>query len=140
MAELKTNAVKKTKHFIIIIVSLLLSACNTPLNLDDNNSTVEFAINTPFEVELEANPTTGYQWHILSYDSSVIRQIGKPEFTGDSDKIGAPGYSTYKFETIAPGETTLLMVYTKAGQGNEEAFRKFSVNILSGTMGRITAN
>lgn len=130
---------KKSIYLAVFLFALFFVSCSTPLTMDDNKTTVEFAINTPFEVKLEANPGTGYQWHIVSYDSSVIRKTGEPEFGRESDEIGAPGHIIYQFETIASGETTLLMVYKKPGQENEDAFRNFSVHILSGTMGRITA-
>lgn len=131
---------KKISYYLIILTIFLTAACKKPLTIQDNEKTVEYAINTPFEIHLRTNPSTGYKWHIISYDSNIIRQTAKPEYQTDSDKTGTASTVIFKFETISAGSTTLRMVNSRDAISAGEDKTVFSLHIISGTIGRITAD
>ena len=65
------------------------------------------------EVVLEANPSTGYGWHVMALDSAVVRYVGESFGAGPDDMVGAPGTARLRFEVIAPGEATLRLGYSR---------------------------
>jgi inhibitor of cysteine peptidase len=74
---------------------------------------VEVGAGQQIEVTLAANPTTGYTWAIRSVDESVLRPVGEPAFTPQSELAGAPGAQVMRFEAVATGETTLTLGYLR---------------------------
>ncbi len=127
-----------TKLLLISIIALFLSSCVGPFTIEDNGTTVNLSTDDPFEIDLSANASTGYLWKILPYDSTVIKQVGKPEFKSNNDgAIGSAGIITFKFQTIADGQTDLKLVYHRRWEENEPPAKTFEMKIVVGTMGRI---
>ncbi|RLD78865.1 MAG: hypothetical protein DRJ10_09680 [Bacteroidetes bacterium] len=129
------------KISLIVVVALFVSSCAGPFTIDDNGKTVNLTIDDPFEIDLAGNASTGYSWQILPYDSTVIKQVGKPEFkSNDSGAVGSGGIITFKFQTVADGQTNLRMVYGRKWEQNVPAAKSFEMKIVVGTMGRILEN
>ncbi|MDZ7741184.1 MAG: protease inhibitor I42 family protein [Bacteroidota bacterium] len=126
--------------FFLVLFLAIFSSCSNPFTMRDSGRTVEFSLNAQFQVDLTGNPSTGYIWQVSQYDDHVIRQIGEPKFEVKDKKIGSPGVYTFTFETIAPGQTTLELVYTRKFEPGTEAAKTFKLDIISGTMGRIEAD
>jgi inhibitor of cysteine peptidase len=126
------------KISLIAIIALFVSSCAGPFTMDDNGKTVNLSTYDPFEIDLSANASTGYSWQILPYDSTVINQVGKPEFKSNNDgAIGSAGVITFKFKTVGDGQATLKMVYKRKWEENEPPAKTFEMEIVVGTMGRI---
>ena len=123
----------------IFIVFLSISAgCGHPYTMKDNGRTLELQLDSPFEVELEGNPTTGYSWQVVEMDTNVIRQTGEPVYEPSGDKPGSGGVYTFRFRTVADGESLLVLVYSRPFEPDKEPVKTFRLKIISGTMGRIT--
>ena len=116
---------------------MFLTSCTKPFTEKDNGITINLGIYDPFEIELMGNPTTGYIWNAVSYDASIIKQIGEADFEPFDDKIGSGGKYTFRFQTIAAGQTTLMLIYYRTFEKNEPPAKTFKMKIVSGTMGRI---
>lgn len=125
--------------FLALIFSISFYSCSGPYTAEDNGRTIELGIDDPFEIELEGNPTTGYILEVLSYDSTIIKQIGKADYQPISDALGAGGKYTFKFQTIAAGSTTLQLIYYRSFEKNVLPEKTFEMEVISGTMGRIEA-
>jgi len=125
------------KLSIIVVVTLVAFSCAGPFTNKDNGTTVNLTIDDPFEIQLAANGSTGYSWKILPYDSAVIKQIGEPEYKSNSDAIGSAGIITFKFQTVADGQTDLKLVYQKKWEEDAAPAKTFEMKIVVGTMGRI---
>lgn len=123
----------------MIVLLVMLYGCTKPFTMENNGQTVELQIDSPFEVELTGNPSTGYSWKLAEADKSVIKMTGEPEFTQSDDRIGSPGTYTFSFQTIAAGETEIVLVYSRVFESDEPPAKTFRMTIISGTMGRITA-
>ena len=125
------------KILTLIVITISTVSCVGPYTIEDSGTTVNFSTDDPFEIVLPGNASTGYTWQVMPFDSAVIKQVGKPEFKPKDDRIGAGGEITFKFQTIADGQTDLLLVYRRGWEENEPAAKKFEMKIVVGTMGRI---
>ena len=125
---------KRTAFFLFILLTILSGCTNKPFTMNDNGHIAELDMDTPFEVELEGNASTGYSWQIVEMDTNVIKQTGEPEYERPVDRTGAGGTYTFSFRTVNYGESLLVMAYGRPG---EDPVKTFRIKIISGTMGRI---
>src|SRR5574337_694286 len=107
----------------IVIRTLLLSfmfgflaACQPKeLTLTEANDgqTETIKVGANLVIELTANPSTGFTWEVAEADTSVLRQAGEIEFKSSSPAPmpGAGGTQTLRFQAVAPGTTTLKLIY-----------------------------
>lgn len=97
------------------VILLLAFSCarssGLKLRASDDGGQVELRKGQTFSVSLEGNPTTGYTWEVLQVDEQVLRQIGDPAFTPESEALGAPGTQVLRFRAVGEGRTTLRLVY-----------------------------
>ena len=130
---------KKTIKSIVLVASIIIiTSCVGPFTIDDSGTTVNLGIDDPFEIELDGNASTGYSWKVMPYDSTVIKQIGEPVFSSNDDgRVGSGGTITFKFQTIAAGQTDLLLVYHRKWEEHKAPAKMFKMKIVAGTMGRI---
>ncbi len=125
------------KTLVLVVLVILISSCAGPFTIDDNGTTVNLGIDDPFEIELVGNASTGYSWQVMPYDSTVIKQVGEPEFKSKDDRVGSAGLITFKFQTIADGQTDLILVYSRKWEENKPPAKTFNMKVVVGTMGRI---
>lgn len=80
----------------------------------DEPGPVELAVGASATLELEANPTTGYQWEPSSEpDAAVIKIVSDTYVAGGSDAMGAGGTQRIVIEGVAAGTTTLALRYVR---------------------------
>jgi len=100
---------------ILLCLIILLSGCCTgnPVRLYqiDSGRTIKVGPGDTLEIVLDANPTTGYQWKALPWDTEVIEQIDKPVYKSKSEAIGSGGELTFYFKALSTGETALKFIY-----------------------------
>lgn len=126
------------RSLVLIAIVISISSCAGPFTDKDNGTTVNLSIDDPFEIELKGNASTGFTWKIMPYDSTVIKQVGEPEFKSeDGGRIGSGGLITFKFQTIADGQTDLMLVYKRNWEEQQLHAKTFKIKIVVGTMGRI---
>ncbi len=130
------------KRNICILIFVLLSGmfltfCAGPFTEKDNGRTINLGIDDPFEIELTGNPSTGYIWEAVSYDTLLVKQVGEAGFEPNSDTIGSGGKYTFRFQTVAAGQTTLVLIYYRKFEENKPPAKTFELKVVSGTMGRI---
>jgi inhibitor of cysteine peptidase len=95
----------------------------------DCGSTVELNTGDTLALALEGNPTTGYTWEIESNDPAVLEPNGEPEFTPDSELLGAGGIYTFRFNAIARGRVTLRLIYRRPFENDVPALKSCEVAI-----------
>ena len=67
-----------------------------------------------FTVELEGNITTGYGWEVAALDEGLVVQEGEVAYESAATGLaGAGGAFTFTFRAVAPGETTIELVYRR---------------------------
>jgi len=80
-------------------------------------------------IELDGNPTTGYDWEVSAVDEGVLRFIDR-DFDPDSDAVGSGGKVTLEFETVSTGSTLLELIYRPPWEPPDDSHQRFSVNII----------
>ncbi|MBU6335841.1 MAG: protease inhibitor I42 family protein [Chloroflexi bacterium] len=104
-------------HWLGWIGALLLLAACTPAGPREHAvtksgpSAVTMAIGEVLALTINGNPTTGYLWEQSAGDDLVLASAGEPEYTADSQLIGAGGTYVYRWTARAAGTTTLELVY-----------------------------
>jgi inhibitor of cysteine peptidase len=80
-------------------------------------------------VSLKSNPSTGYTWEVVALDENVLQALGEPEFTPDSQLVGAPGRQSLQFKVVGAGETDLKLVYHRPFEKDKVPESTFSVKV-----------
>jgi len=73
-----------------------------------------------FALTLSSNPTTGYAWFLKSYDTEIIKPLGKKFYPAKSQSklLGAGGYEVWNFMVkpngfTVPQTTNITLIYTR---------------------------
>jgi inhibitor of cysteine peptidase len=97
----------------------------------DDGRSVDLGVGQTLNIALKANPATGYGWETLTLDERVLRLAAAPEFTPESDRLGAPGTQVLRFEVVGPGEADLQLVYRRPWEQDATPANTFSVHIVA---------
>lgn len=80
-----------------------------------------------FTIKLKSNPTTGYNWYLRGYDTTLIEPIKRHyEVSPNKKLLGAPGYETWTFRIkahgfVVPMQTFIRFVYARPWEMNSQA-------------------
>jgi len=105
------------------------------LTATDPSTVIEALAGDSFEIVLKANPSTGYQWKLVSMPSDKLLQEGSSEYvrTPDTgDIVGSGGHEIWRFSAIGPGSATIVFGYFSPGfygEGVPEETLSFSISI-----------
>lgn len=128
----------------LAIISVFLTSCNfsgtnttsvakSPATVTvtekDGNSSVDLGVGEILVVELAGNPTTGFQWQQIGSDTTILRQVGEPEFTPDSSAIGSPGKVDLRFEAMGSGQMQLQLAHQRSFEPQTPAAQTFKMNV-----------
>ena len=80
---------------------------------------IALGVGDTYEVVLDANPTTGYQW-VVDFDENYLELVDR-HFKVDSD-LGPPapgrgGTETFVFRAVAKGSTQVQFTYLRPWEG-----------------------
>ena len=92
--------------------SFSASAIPTDLSIGDDDMNMEDATvsaGSVYRWELESNPTTGYNWYLVSDEGLKI----ETEFKSDSELCGAPGIHTFLISSEKKGTFKLTAEYKR---------------------------
>ncbi|MDD2797946.1 MAG: protease inhibitor I42 family protein [Bacteroidales bacterium] len=102
--------------YSIILYLFVLTACQTTSKSEKKNQTnIISLIHQKFTVELESNPSTGYQWKWINETTgSKVEKIGE-EFISlpQKGKVGVGGTTKLTFKGLRKGFDTLKFVYVR---------------------------
>lgn len=108
--------------------------CTLELTQSNSGDSIAVTVGDSLCITLESNPGTGYNWVVDEIDSTLLVQISVSGVARrDNDTVGGLDYFTYRFRTLAPGQTTLRLAYRRGWEENNPAVALFeiTVNILS---------
>ena len=126
-SDMQTEEVTKTES---IVTSANSSAAIFPENQAKKSGTAKIIPSDPqkpivvqkrspvFSLILQSNPTTGYSWALKSYDSEIIKPVGKKFYSGKTTLVGAPGYEKWTFMLkpngfVVPQTTNITLIYSR---------------------------
>lgn len=123
---------KTTMGLIFVLVGLMLAACDDGITLrNDSGEFITLGENDEFQIVLEANPSTGYQWEIDpdASGAGVVEQVGEPAFESESDTPGSGGKQTFSFKATGDGSALLRLRYWRSFEPDATPLRMFEVNV-----------
>ena len=91
------------------------------------DSAIDVQVGDEFVIELEGNPTTGYDWQ-LNFDPDKLTLLSQ-QYKQKSSAVGAAGVQHSKFTASSPGQTTIHAVYKRSWEANSLEEHNFTVNI-----------
>jgi predicted secreted protein len=122
--------------FFFLLIFLLAAACSPEepemIILTENNAseTVEVQEGQVFQVVLEGNLTTGYNWVLAPQEPVLVEPQGDPEYKAASELLGSPGTITFTLKAISPGETTLHFDYKRPWEETTKPEKTYEVLIV----------
>lgn len=85
-----------------------------------------------FQIVLQANPSTGYQWRIKGYDRSILNLLKTRYVHPDHRLIGASGQMIYVFEFVdgvdLPASTVVTFDYSRGWEKETAIHEVVTVN------------
>jgi inhibitor of cysteine peptidase len=100
---------------VVVIVSAAgckSSGATVTLREVDTGRTVELKRGDQLILELEGNPTTGFQWEAQDMDAGFLKQKGNAEFKSDQQgAMGGGGLFVLTFAATKAGSTPLRLIY-----------------------------
>jgi inhibitor of cysteine peptidase len=104
------------------------------VNLDRSASgtTVTLAPGQGLLIALDTNPSTGFSWEITAApDPAVLTPLGEPAFVpAGGGQIGAGGQAVLTYTAVAPGETSLALVYRRSWESMADAADDFDLSVV----------
>jgi len=80
-----------------------------------------------FTVELDANPTTGYEWQV-EFPRKMLRLVRR-ELSPPGPEIGGAVKQRFVFEALSKGNAVLELSYKRSWEPRALEARKISVQI-----------
>jgi predicted secreted protein len=81
-----------------------------------------------FTIELEGNPTTGYEWE-LQFDNDKLKLTDQQYQPPGANAIGGGGKEQFILKAIKKGNTVIRAVYKRAWESDPIEEKKFDVQI-----------
>ncbi|MEI7769808.1 MAG: protease inhibitor I42 family protein [Chloroflexales bacterium] len=126
---------RMTIAIIITATLLIVGGCGSDgggprqLHAQDTGQAVELRTGGQLEITLDGNPTTGYTWEQTEGDGAVVKRDGEPAYTSERNVPGAGGTYVFRFTAVAPGQTTLTLIYYRPFERNAPPLKTFTVPI-----------
>lgn len=115
------------------------------LKMDDGGVTCR--VGDTVVLSLDSNPTTGYDWTPLSYNSSILKLEGRTfarrskfmrkakniisaEALESETLVGAPGETRISFVALHPGESDVSLEYSRPWEGKPTSEAIFKIKVV----------
>ena len=95
----------------------------------DNGALVQVPRGSKVTIELEENPTTGFQWIINGLDEVFLVLEGDAFLVGDQMGLGAGGVRRFFFRAKGTGCTSLSLINKRAWDSDDEAIGNFKLAV-----------
>lgn len=107
---------------IPLILTLAMAAYGSDgcirLTEADNGRTNSVSVGSEMEIVLKGNPTTGYSWDVISFNTNVLQQIGTVEYRqseefGGKHRVGVGGKFMFRFKAVNFGQGQIKLIYRR---------------------------
>nr|MBC8203751.1 protease inhibitor I42 family protein [Planctomycetota bacterium] len=123
-----------------IVVCLILCSCTSlttseddtitrPFTAVDAQQSITIAPSRVFNIELQSNPTTGYEWSLAMQPEGVVSFKTKKYTSDASGRVGVGGITSWALRSKKVGKTTLIFTYHRPWEKNVDPARKVTFNI-----------
>ena len=126
---------KKTRLILLVgLLALSLAACSGKvmrIGVDQSGGSVELEAGDTLVIELEGNPSTGYNWQVEEINLEVLEQVGEPEFKSDNAMlVGSGGMISLTFRAVGAGNSPLALVYLRSWEEGVEPIGVFTLDVI----------
>lgn len=91
-----------------------------------------------FVIAVQSNPSTGYAWHVVSYDKNMLQYLGQTYAPPGEQGVllGTPGMSHLKFKLRnkqnIPMTSTVTLSYHRSWEKNSEGqLRTYTIRLAN---------
>lgn len=92
------------------ILLVMITACGGRLEETDPAMPVEATAGETFDIVIEANVTTGYEWRLVeALDESVVQFVARDYEADQPVSEGSGGVDVWTFRAVAPGESQIVL-------------------------------
>jgi inhibitor of cysteine peptidase len=120
----------------LLIATITLASCKAPtpqpisITEADKGDAVTMNVGQTIQVTLPTDPSTGYEWLLVSEGSPVLEFLMPSSFEQQGDNPGAGGLETFTFVGLQPGETWISMIYHRTFEPEIPAVQTFELQVL----------
>ncbi len=128
------------KPYVFMIMLLMGIGCSAwaiagPVQIGaaEDGQDVKLGQGQELVVQLEANPTTGYQWILAEGGKAILKQEGAPVYTAKTHSpliMGAGGIETWRFRATYPGREVLRFEYRRPWEKDKPPERVMRFNVV----------
>lgn len=93
----------------------------------DQNQPIDAELGQPFTIELDGNPTTGYEWD-LKEGGGKVRLVDR-RAASRGPGIGAGGVQSLTLEPVAAGDAVIKLQYKRRWDTNPAQERTFRIHV-----------
>ena len=128
----------KFASFVLLTGLIILAGCSTKhkevrLTKTNNGDTITLTKGETLILDLDSNPTTGYQWSVNETNEQILKQKGEAVFSQPTTEgeplLGAGGTETFHFEAVGKGQVTLKIDYLRSWEKDIEPVETFTIQI-----------
>jgi predicted secreted protein len=84
-----------------------------------------------FNITLESNPTTGYQWQLAKQlNGTVLVFLGSEYKPSESDLLGAGGIEIWRFKAVNSGTTEISLKYVRPWETDVPPIKEQTFGII----------
>jgi inhibitor of cysteine peptidase len=83
-----------------------------------------------FKIELQSNPSTGYRWHLVFFNRSILKLLSSEFAPKTANQIGTTGIQRFEFEATKEGTTIIRLIYRRPWEREIKKADEYFVNIL----------
>jgi len=94
-----------------------------------SNNTIHTSANEKFNISLDSNPSTGYQWQIKTMDQSMVKLVSNEYTPPTSGLVGAAGKQVLIFDALKEGNTMIVLEYVRSWEP-ENPVKTYSVGVI----------
>ena len=83
-----------------------------------------------FTINLDASPSTGYQWELDYYDTDYISLVGSEYKPYSAPQMGSTGSQQFVFGALKVGDTPIKLSYARPNEPVNSSSRYYKVHIM----------
>ena len=114
-----------------ILAVCLLAGCGGVKTYVDPEEKISVGIEDEFIIALDSNPTTGYDWEVVSYDLYKLH-LEEEKYAPDEKAkglVGAGGTQYFRFKALETGKTTITLTHKRPWETEIAEQKVFNVAI-----------
>lgn len=105
----------------------------------DNSVDYPF-LNDTFQIALEENGSTGYQWDYVISNAAAATLISEDSYCFTPNSVGTPVQKVWSFKALKPGKYTIQFIYRKPWEIDVEPIKTVKCDIYVSTVNGTVIN